>query len=399
MTTTSPLEREDSALAGVSSFVLSFTDLCNINCTYCFEGKEAHRLQEHDAFPRLVETICKASGLRRSPLIVSFYGGEPLMAYRTIVRVVEALEARVGPGKLRFRIATNGVLLTPDVQSFLLAHGFGIQVSLDGPPDVINVHRKDHRGRGTAVRLVPLLARVREFPDIMARLTVTPDTVAHFARSLIYLIEVGFDCPSRPIKFDFDYSATWSPASLRELDAQCEDVANRLAQHYQELGTAKIEPLDRVFMNERPPESRCGRGGYCGAACSAIHVTPKMEFYACNRLTPSHDPAFKALMLSRDDLSFGRRPDVLNTIHPGIRRKPECASCMARHFCEQTCPARIHSSSGSFEIISDVQCSIIRATHRLGRKVKASVLLGGAVSHERFQETYALLGNNTGGCS
>jgi uncharacterized protein len=293
----SPLELDDAALAGVSSFVLSVGDTCNIKCTYCFEGKDPQWLGDHDAFPRLVETICRAAVLRTSPLIVSFYGGEPLLAYRVIKELVATLEGRVGPERLRFRIATNGLLLTPDVQGFLLAHGFGVQVSLDGPPDVIDVHRKDHRGRGTSARLAPLLARIREFPDIMARLTVTPNTVPQFARSLAYLIEAGFDCPARPMKFDFDFSANWDAAALGELDAQCEQAARLLARHYQQGGTAKIEPLDRVFANERPSESKCGRGGYCGAGCSAIHVTPKMDYFTCNRLTPSHNPAFHALRL------------------------------------------------------------------------------------------------------
>jgi len=238
---TRQIECDDDALAKVSSFVLSLTDLCNIQCTYCFEGKDPDRLSHHQSFSRLVDTICRAAGLRSSPLVVSFYGGEPLLAYRTVVSMVEALEGRAEPARFRFRIATNGMLLSPAVQGFLVEHGFGIQVSVDGPPDVIDVHRKDHRGRGTAVGLAPLLARVREFPDIMARLTVTPDTARHFARSLAYLIDNGFDCPARPIKFDFDYGAAWQPAALQELEASCEVAADLLSRHYQALGTANIK--------------------------------------------------------------------------------------------------------------------------------------------------------------
>lgn len=376
-------------LSDLGSVVLNLTDLCNIHCTYCFEAKNKEKLIDHPQFESVLNTLVEAAReTRYDKFSVSFYGGEPLLSFDAIQYTVKTLIDQVGKERFKFRIATNGLLLKGPIKDFLFKYKFGIQVSLDGPPEVIDLHRKDFKGYGTSSRLAHITDHVRDFPEIMARMTVTPEIAPFFSQSLAYLVNIGFNEPSRPIKFDYDYTAIWSLKDLNALETSTREGADFLKEHYFSGGMARVEPLDRVFVSARPPESKCGNGGYCGAGCSQIHVTPQAEFYTCNRLTPSHNPDYKNLVLSKNTLDLGNLESVLSLIHPGIDRKTECATCLARHFCDQTCPARIYSSSGRFDKISDTQCRLIRITHAMGRSVKAGILLGPPEALNTFNKIY-----------
>ncbi len=356
----------------LSGIVVNISDFCNIHCTYCFEAKSRDVFNSSANYSKILDIISSAAQRpRTSPFSVSFYGGEPLAHFAAITTMVGDIDKRIPGVPIKFSVATNGLLLSGKREAYLRDRNFHIQVSIDGPAHVIDKHRLLKNGAGSSGQLDQLVNRIRTFPDIMARPTITPQTAKHFAETIAYLVEIGFDCRSRPIKFDFDLTAEWSEEHFSNLKSSMKETGEYLADHYFRGGEARILPLDRVFQLWRPKESRDGTGGYCGAGCSMIHANSKGHLYPCSRLTPSHNPAFSELRLD-----LGRERDkIMADIHPGIDRKPACSTCMARHFCEQTCPARIHAGSGSFSNISDKQCRTIRYTHKLGRDVLVPQLL------------------------
>lgn len=368
----------------LSGIVINISDFCNIHCTYCFEAKSREVVTDSDNYSNILGIISSAAQRpRRSPFSVSFYGGEPLAHFAAITQMVSDIEKKVSGVPIKFSVATNGLLLNGKREEYLRARDFHIQVSIDGPAHVIDKHRLLKNGAGSSGQLSQLVNRIRSFPDIMARPTITPQTAQHFAETIAYLIEIGFDCRSRPIKFDFDLTAEWSEEQFSDLQSSMKEASEYLSNHYFEGGMARILPLDRVFQLWRPKESKDGSGGYCGAGCSMIHANSKGHLYPCSRLTASHNVAFSDLRLDQGNA----RNKVMADIHPGIDRKPACATCMARHFCEQTCPARIHAGSGSFSKISDKQCRTIRYTHKLGRDVLVPQLLE---PNAGFEEAYRL---------
>lgn len=135
--------------SGSLYLVLLPTEQCNFRCTYCFEDFSLPRMGESvvagiEAYlRRRVEQGLRSLGL-------SWFGGEPLLALETVLRVQRhALAlAREAP---RLRVAggmtTNGYRLTPEVLRELVDCAVtDFQVSLDGPAAAHDLRR--HRADG-----------------------------------------------------------------------------------------------------------------------------------------------------------------------------------------------------------------------------------------------------------
>jgi His-Xaa-Ser system radical SAM maturase HxsB len=84
---------------------------------------------------------------------VEFQGGEPLLNFPLIKKIVEAAEVQaVELGKqIEFVIATNLALLTDEVLVFCDAHKVLISTSLDGPEDLHNKNRPRPSGNSYAL--------------------------------------------------------------------------------------------------------------------------------------------------------------------------------------------------------------------------------------------------------
>lgn len=111
---------------------------CNYSCEYCSQ-KFVERNQETsrkdiDNFLAKLENLefSEDAGLK-----VEFWGGEPLVYWKTLKPLAEALREKFsnwGPNKEpRFTMITNGSLLTKEICSWLYYMGFFVSISHDGP--------------------------------------------------------------------------------------------------------------------------------------------------------------------------------------------------------------------------------------------------------------------------
>ena len=131
---------------------------CNINCTYCywFRDPEVYRkppvltLEAEDAFCAGLERHIRAFGLRRFLLV--FHGGEPLLfpkrRFKVLLGKLDAValrtECRIARG-----VTTNAILVDSEWAALLKEHEVDVTVSIDGPPEIHDVHRVDFKGAGT----------------------------------------------------------------------------------------------------------------------------------------------------------------------------------------------------------------------------------------------------------
>lgn len=108
---------------------------CNLNCTYCYQ--KSHHNQRNKVvggihmIPQFFEKLAKLN--LKYVGTVNFWGGEPLVFWKTIVAMIPRFE-ELYPG-VRFSIMTNGTLLDEEKIDFMKAHRFQCNVSCDGFPD------------------------------------------------------------------------------------------------------------------------------------------------------------------------------------------------------------------------------------------------------------------------
>jgi uncharacterized protein len=123
---------------------------CNMACRYCYVSGG-----NFNKFPREImsEEMAKISVQRLLYLlgdrieIISFFGGEPLLAFKTIKVIVEEfIKNGLRP---KFTIATNGTLLNQDMIDFFIENNFTVTVSVDGPEKVHDYNRIFPNGEGS----------------------------------------------------------------------------------------------------------------------------------------------------------------------------------------------------------------------------------------------------------
>lgn len=140
---------------------------CNLACAYCFY-RPKRRLFEN-AHPRMGQRVLERfikSYLELHPgpdVPFAWQGGEPLLAGLAFYERVSRLQRRHAPeGKTAHNaIQTNATLVDRDIARFLAREAFLVGVSLDGPPDCHDVHRR-RSGRSTHREVMDGLALLAE---------------------------------------------------------------------------------------------------------------------------------------------------------------------------------------------------------------------------------------------
>lgn len=131
------------ALCNVNNIVFEITNKCNLSCSYCINGPlynarinyRKHSLLFNDLkatidfFLPLWNSTNNNSPLR--PITIGFYGGEPLLNFKTIKQIVEYCHNLNLQRIFKFSITTNATLLSKHID-YLVKNDFSITISLDG---------------------------------------------------------------------------------------------------------------------------------------------------------------------------------------------------------------------------------------------------------------------------
>ena len=129
---TSPLKKSKE----ITTIKIQLGLSCNYTCDYCsqrfVERPPETSKKDIEAFMKQLDVldITEEKGLR-----VEFWGGEPLVYWKTLKPLAEAFAERYSHWKKKpsFGMVTNGSLLTREICSWLYYMGFGIGLSHDGP--------------------------------------------------------------------------------------------------------------------------------------------------------------------------------------------------------------------------------------------------------------------------
>lgn len=155
------------SLRTVDTVLLKVASRCNLDCGYCYVyhmGDDAWRDQPKLMPQRVVERVASELALQyrrqRQPFSVVLHGGEPLiLGAQRLDALCSRLRAAL-PHPCGLHVQTNGVLLTDAILDVLVAYDVGISVSIDGPADVHDRFRVDHRDRGSYRRVTDAIARL-----------------------------------------------------------------------------------------------------------------------------------------------------------------------------------------------------------------------------------------------
>ena len=362
------------------SFIL--TDDCNFNCSYCMQKKEKKTIDSQTIeaavdffYPFLTGT---------DTVTISFYGGEPTLAYEQMKYAVLLLQEKnkTDSKQFQFMLTTNGSLLTDDMLGFFNRHQFVLLLSFDG------LAQEAGRKKNTLARTVRLIQHIRHYPDIRLEINsvFTPQTIGSFAESMRFITLLE----GPEATFNISTMEEWSLPDLERLENQLAALTDFLVSYYRETGKV---PIKNFQGNAAGPGSGIFR---CNAGRGHMAITPEGGLWGCFLF---HD-YFKTRKdnLQYRDYYFGELQDFAahygnGTRYTSIKKNylelqqdvfqvsggetDFCFLCKDMEGCA-VCPVNAAYSTGSLGKISCRQCQLVK----IQRKARESFI----DSHEKAQK-------------
>ncbi len=340
----------------IKSMCLNVAHDCNLRCEYCFAqtgdfGGE-RCIMPPETGRRAIDFLIENSANREN-IELDFFGGEPLMAWDTVVETVRYArsEEKNHGKKFRFTITTNGLLLDDDKIDFINREMVNVVLSLDGRKDVTDRIRKTLNGKSAYDVIVPKfqkLVQSRGDKDYYVRATFTKYNL-DFTDDVIHLRELGFEqLSAEPVVTDINepYAITESdlPRVFSEYDRLCEVMMNREKDKFNFFHFM-------VDLDQGPCAIKRLRG--CGCGNDYVAIDPNGNIYPCHQFVGIDDWKMGNLY----DGSFDNDiKSIFAATH--VYSKQGCRDCWAKFFCSGGCNANSFIYEGDVKKPHKLSCEM-----------------------------------------
>lgn len=363
--------------------IVKLTHRCNLDCPHCgFFATRANPLKAHAKtrrdlslkevellFVRVKEYLSTHPFQRYFEFL--WHGGEPLLTPRGFFREIIQLQRRILgiDYQLVNRIQTNGVLLDDARIDELQQHGIQINLSLDGPRHVHDVHRPTMDGKGSYWLVRAAIERLnRRSVPFGVTTVVHPD--ANGKEVLMHHRDIGVKAMDflLPLRH-YTYSTVKWPIDAR-FTAKLSDYL--------------IGAFDEWFLSSKSSISVrrfssllsqmytgvalvCTQDRNCGNGSIVMYDNGDMGLCECLDICDSFDHTG----LTVNDAGVISRIEKLaryQHLKSGNDAVPDtCLTCVEFELCRAGCPVtRYHS--GSFSKSVSIYCGVYRALYGHVRK-------------------------------
>lgn len=237
---------------------LILTHRCNFACGYCYAG-EHHKTDIDDGvLARAVELLFADNA---ETVQLSFFGGEPFLAFDAMKRAVLAAEREAAARGRRLVLActTNGSLLDEERVRFVREHGMRVTVSLDGVEEAHDLNRPRAGGGGSFAQARAGLRRLLDAGvPCDAMMVITPETAEHTYLSVSFLWGEGV----RTVRANVALDQPWTSEERAELREQLVSIGWELLARRMRGEDGAFEPFEHALRRSRagasaaPPRAR-----------------------------------------------------------------------------------------------------------------------------------------------
>lgn len=364
----------------LKALCLHVAHTCNLNCSYCFAAQGKYHgeraLMSFETGKRALDFLVENSGTRKN-LEVDFFGGEPLMNFDVVKRLVayaRSIEKEKNKN-FRFTLTTNGVLLDDEVTKFANRECHNVVLSLDGRKEVHDRLRKTVNGQGSYDVIVP---KFREFvkkrgnKGYYVRGTFTKNNI-DFTNDIFHMADLGFtELSMEPVVCAPDEPYALTEADLPTLFEQYEILSKEMLKRKKE---GRPFTFYHYMLDLEDGPCIYKRISGCGSGTEYLAVTPWGELYPCHQFVG--DPKYS-----------------LGNIYDGIQNtelqqefklcnayaRPDCKDCWAKLYCSGGCAANAYHATGSIRGIYKYGCELFK------KRIECAVMMQVAESLETDEE-------------
>ena len=344
----------------IKALCLHIAHTCNLNCSYCFASQGKYHgdraVMSFEVGKQALDFLVANSG-RRHNLEVDFFGGEPLMNFDVVKKLVayaRSIEKQYNKN-FRFTLTTNGMLIDDDVIEFANREMSNVVLSLDGRKEIHDRYRVDYAGRGSWEQIVPKfqkLVAARGGKNYYMRGTFThanPD----FLKDIQVMLDLGFD----ELSMEPVVCASGDPSELTAEDLpivldQYEKLAELMLRR-----DAEGKPFTFYHYMIDLTGGPCiyKRISGCGSGTEYMAVTPWGDLYPCHQFVG--EEAFKLGDIWNGVTNTERQCEFAAC---NVYARPDCRDCWAKLYCSGGCAANAYHATGSVTGVYKYGCELFR---------------------------------------
>ena len=221
---------------------------CNFKCIYCYETSKPGLMTEKTM--QNIVSFVKAQSVQLKHLSICWYGGEPLIGKNIVYKLSESFLKICQECNIEYDafMISNGSLINDEVIENLIQYRVnGIQITIDGPPEVHNRRRVNKQGTDTFNLIVENINKLLDTNkiDVVLRINVDKSNNSD-VEQLIDILSNRLH--SKDVKITFGQVSAYTEA-CKGIETSCYnngEFATELLKYYELLwkhGFADANPF------------------------------------------------------------------------------------------------------------------------------------------------------------
>ena len=371
------LKKRDSV---IKALCLHVAHTCNLNCEYCFAGQGKYHgedaIMSFEVGKAALDFLVKNSGTRKN-LEVDFFGGEPLVNFDVVKKLVayaRSIEKETGK-HFRFTLTTNGVLLDDDVIDFLNKEMNNVVLSLDGRKEINDAKRKRLDGQGSYDIIVPKFqnfVKKRGDKEYYMRGTFTRNNL-DFTNDIFHMLDLGFkELSMEPVVSKPDTEYALREEDLDTIYEQYEILAKEMIKRRREKNPFTFYHY-MIDLSGGPCIYKRITG--CGSGTEYLAVTPNGDFYPCHQFVGDKNFLMGNV---RDGITNTKLRDEFKLCN--VYSRKECENCWAKLYCSGGCAANSFHTTGSINGVYEYGCKLFK------KRIECAIMVKIAEAMDEMEE-------------
>jgi len=360
----------------VKALCLHIAHSCNLSCQYCFAGEGEYHgkkaLMSFEVGKKALDFLVANSGKRRN-LEVDFFGGEPLLNWEVVKKLVEYGRSLEEPFQKRFRftLTTNGVLLNDEIMDFCNREMSNVVLSMDGRKEIHDKMRPTRDGRGSYDTIVPKFqkfAESRKQTNYYIRGTFTRHNL-DFSKDVIHYADLGF----RQISMEPVVASPKEEYAIRMEDIpQILEEYDKLAFEYlKRKKEGRGFQFFHFMLDLKQGPCVAKRLSGCGSGTEYLAVTPWGDLYPCHQFVGQEQ--FLLGNVKEGITNFAVRDEFKLC---NVYAKKKCRECFARFYCSGGCAANSYQFHGTITDAYEIGCEMEK------KRVECAIMIQAALAEE-----------------
>lgn len=264
------------------TITLEVNQICNLRCSYCYLGEKKNQIMSEKVARQGLEiAFLNAEKHKDRRLWVDFVGGEALISFQFLQKLVEFIEEEAKRRKLlvTYSITTNGTIMNLEILLWLIEHSVRLKLSIDGKESIHNKNRKTISGKGSYSLIERNLSHFRKYEEetgqcIQVAHVVTKNNYWKAFESVKHLVEdLGF----RVVDSSIDVIHRWKREELDCLADEWEKILWYYMKKQKERNSFLWEPI----LDFQRYEERKEKSGFCGVGLIQMYVKNDGKIYGC----------------------------------------------------------------------------------------------------------------------